>query len=149
VLAFVGVPGPRFSAYPIATHIAEKLHAYTLPRPRPNSRVKDLADIALLARSAPIEATALAAAITATFANRGTHPVPMTFPHPPEGWAPVYARMASEDGLDWAGLAELVEAVTSFVGPVLAGRRGAWDPASWAWSEPEAWLDSNREAVGS
>jgi hypothetical protein len=55
VLAFVGVPRPRFAAYPVPTHIAEKLHAYTLPRPRPNSRVKDLPDIALLAGSAAIE----------------------------------------------------------------------------------------------
>lgn len=32
ILAFVGVPRPRFAAYPVPTHIAEKLHAYTLPR---------------------------------------------------------------------------------------------------------------------
>jgi len=135
VLAFVGVPRPRFLAYPVPTHIAEKLHAYTLPRLRPNSRVKDLPDIALLAGSAAIEATALAAAIEATFANRGTHPVPSTFSDPPEGWAPVYTRMASEEGLDWADLARLVGAVRSFVDPVLAGSRGVWDPASWTWSD--------------
>lgn len=52
-LAFVGVSAPRFRVYPVETHIAEKLHAYTLPRPRPNSRVKDLPDIALLAEAAP------------------------------------------------------------------------------------------------
>ncbi len=39
-LAFVGLSPPRFRVYPVETHIAEKLHAYTLPRP--NSRVKDL-----------------------------------------------------------------------------------------------------------
>ncbi|MDP2304655.1 MAG: nucleotidyl transferase AbiEii/AbiGii toxin family protein [Pseudomonadota bacterium] len=128
-------PRPRFVAYPVLTHIAEKLHAYTLPRPRPNSRVKDLPDIALLAGSAAIEATELVAAIEATFANRGTHPVPSTFSDPPEAWAPVYTRMASEEGLDWADLAQLVGAVPSFVDPVLAGRRGVWDPAKWTWSD--------------
>jgi hypothetical protein len=137
VLAFVGVPRPRFVAYPVSTHIAEKLHAYTLPRPRPNSRVKDLPDIALLARSAAIDATELVAAIEATFANRGTHPVPATFHDPPRGWAPVYSRMASEERLDWADLAKLVSAVRSFLDPVLAGRRGVWNPAEWAWSDPD------------
>ena len=137
VLAFVGVPRPRFVAYPVSTHIAEKLHAYTLPRPRPNSRVKDLPDIALLARSAAIDATELVAAIEATFANRGTHPVPATFHDPPRGWAPVYSRMASEERLDWADLAKLVSAVRSFLDPVLAGRRGVWNPAECAWSDPD------------
>lgn len=51
VLAFIDVLIPRFRAYPITTHIAEKLHTYTLPRPRPDSRVKDLPDIALLAQA--------------------------------------------------------------------------------------------------
>ena len=46
VLGFVGVPPPTLRLYPIETHIAEKLHAYTMPRPRPNSRVKDLPDLA-------------------------------------------------------------------------------------------------------
>ena len=99
--------------------------------------MKDLPDIALLAGSAAIEATELVAAIEATFANRGTHPVPSAFSDPPDGWAPVYTRMASEEGLDWADLTQLIDAVRSFVDPVLAGRRGVWSPAEWRWSEPD------------
>ena len=49
VLAFAGIAPPTLRLYPIETHIAEKLHAYTMPRARPNSRVKDLPDLALLA----------------------------------------------------------------------------------------------------
>ncbi|HEV7504335.1 MAG TPA: nucleotidyl transferase AbiEii/AbiGii toxin family protein [Thermoanaerobaculia bacterium] len=49
VLAFAGIAPPTLRLYPIETHIAEKLHAYTMPRSRPSSRVKDLPDIALLA----------------------------------------------------------------------------------------------------
>lgn len=49
VLAFAGIAPPKLRLYPIETHLAEKLHAYTMPRARPNSRVKDLPDIALLA----------------------------------------------------------------------------------------------------
>jgi hypothetical protein len=61
----------------------------------------------------------------------------------------VYTRMASEEGLDWADLAQLVSAVRSFVDPVLAGRRGVWDPAKWTWSDRDAWPDSNHENIGS
>lgn len=39
VLAFAGIAPPRLRVYPVETHLAEKLHAYTLPRERPNSRV--------------------------------------------------------------------------------------------------------------
>ena len=37
VLAFAGIAPPTLRLYPIETHIAEKLHAYTMPRARPNS----------------------------------------------------------------------------------------------------------------
>src|SRR5262249_20938236 len=48
-LGFAGIPTPELLLIPVETHIAEKLHAYTLPRPSPNSRVRDLPDMALLA----------------------------------------------------------------------------------------------------
>jgi len=39
--------------------VAEKLHAYTLPRSTPNSRVKDLVDLLLLARTGQVRQTQL------------------------------------------------------------------------------------------
>jgi len=39
-LAFAGVQPATLLIYPLETHIAEKLHAYTMPRERPNSRVR-------------------------------------------------------------------------------------------------------------
>jgi hypothetical protein len=39
---FAGIPAPELLLYPVETHVAEKLHAYTLPRPTPSTRVKDL-----------------------------------------------------------------------------------------------------------
>lgn len=63
--------------------------------------------------------------------------MPSTLSDPPEGWAPVYSRMALEEALDWPDLAQLVGAVRSFVDPVLAGGRGAWNPAEWAWSDTD------------
>lgn len=136
-LTFVGLSPPRFRVYPVETHIAEKLHAYTVPRPRPNSRVKDLPDIALLAQASALEASNLAQAIAETFAHRATHPVPSRLSDPPEAWAPVYGRMAEEEKLPWSDLTRLGGAVRAFLDPVLAGAGGTWDPAAWRWREGE------------
>jgi len=52
ILAFIGIERPRFPTVPVAAHVAEKFHAHTLPRPRPNSRVKDLPDLAQVTAAA-------------------------------------------------------------------------------------------------
>jgi len=82
VLAFAGIAPPTLRLYPIETHIAEKLHAYTMPRARPNSRVKDLPDIALLATAQPLDAKRLRAALEQTFTFRRTHSLPVMLPEP-------------------------------------------------------------------
>ena len=133
LLAFLGLPTPVFCAVPVATHVAEKLHAYTLPRPRPNSRVKDLPDIALLATTADLDAAELARAIQETFAHRATHDVPTSLPEPGPAWEPVYARMAAADGLPWKTLTALTAQVRAFLDPVVAGDAGRWDPQTWRW----------------
>jgi len=134
-LDFAGVEPGRFRIYPLETHVAEKLHAYTLPRRRPNSRVKDLPDIALLATARDIDGAALRAAIDRTFEHRATHPVPKSIPDPPTSWAPVYERIAANDGLKWRTLVEVTEAVQSFLDPVLAATPASWRAESWAWFE--------------
>jgi hypothetical protein len=80
---FAGLPPVPLRVYAREVHIAEKLHAFTLPRPRGNSRVKDLPDIALLGTSGAFRSTLLGAAIQATFEHRGTHAVPPSLPAPP------------------------------------------------------------------
>ena len=50
-LEFAGIGAPPFRMIPSEQQFAEKLHAYTLPRSTPNSRVKDLIDLLLLIRS--------------------------------------------------------------------------------------------------
>ena len=134
---FVGVEPGRFRIYPLETHIAEKLHAYTLPRKRPNSRVKDLPDIALLATARDIDGAILRAAIDRTFEHRATHPVPASVPEPATAWVPVYARIAANDGLAWLTLEEVTEAVQAFLDPVLAGELGSWGAEAWAWSSAQ------------
>lgn len=132
-LAFASITPARLRVYPLETHIAEKLHAYTLPRKRPNSRVKDLPDIALLATVREIDGVALRSAIEQTFAHRGTHAVPRTVPDPPAAWVPVYERIASSDGLRWRTLDELAGVVQSFLDPALSGTTASWQPAAQEW----------------
>ena len=134
VLGFAGIEPPTLRLYPLETHIAEKLHAYTLPRKRPNSRVKDLPDIALLAGVRAIEAERLRGALEQTFTSRKTHLLPAALPPPPAAWAAPYARMVEEDELGWADLATLTRAVEAFLNPVLAAKASrAWSPSTWRW----------------
>jgi hypothetical protein len=137
VLAFAGIAPPPLRLYPIETHIAEKLHAYTMPRRRPNSRVKDLPDIALLATARAIDARRLRAALEQTFTFRKTHPLPAVLPDPLSAWATPYAAMAREDQLAWPTLDDVTSAAKAFLDPVLAGDLDAtWGPDTWAWTLP-------------
>jgi len=139
VLAFAGIAPPTLRLYPIETHIAEKLHAYTMPRARPNSRVKDLPDLALLATAQAIDARRLRAALDQTFTFRKTHPLPAQLPAPQPAWVAPYVAMAREDQLDWHTLAEVTAAARAFLDPVLAGDLDAvWSPARWAWANRDA-----------
>jgi hypothetical protein len=133
-LEFAGIAPPRLRVVPIETHIAEKLHAYTMPRNRPNTRVKDLPDLALLGTIRPLEAVRVREAIKRTFGSRAVHPVPARLPPPPEAWAVPYARMAELDELPWRTLAEVEAVARGFLDPLLAGRDGRWDPAPWEWA---------------
>lgn len=134
LFSFIGAEPVRVRAYPAGSHLAEKLHAYTLPRKHPNSRVKDLADIALIATMDGHVAEDLAAAIRETFAFRATHPVPVALPDPPPDWVERYRRMAKDEDLRWRELDQLLVAARAFLDPVLAAASGRWDPERWAWS---------------
>lgn len=135
VLDFVGVPPPKLRIYPVATHIAEKLHAYTMPRVKLNSRVKDLPDIALLASAGPISSGALRTSIERTFEYRGTHSVPEQLPSPPAEWDVAYRRLAQSDELSWLTLEEVTAAVEVFLNPILRNGPSTtkWDVTGWRW----------------
>ncbi len=135
ILAFHGVAPPTLCLYPVETHIAEKLHAYTMPRVRLNTRVKDLPDLALLASVRELGRVRLRAAIEQTFSFRGTHAVPPAVPAPPAAWVAPYEAMAVADELVWPTLSSVHEVVGRFLDPVLAGLGDArWSPAAWVWS---------------
>jgi len=134
LLNFAGIAPPTLRLYPVVSHIAEKLHAFTMPRSRPNTRVRDLPDIALLATTGPIEGAELRLALDKTFGFRGTHSLPETVPAPPAFWEGPYAALATGDELIWGTLAEVTRAVSEFLDPALdSANCGTWEPQDWLW----------------
>ena len=108
-----------------------------MPRTRPNSRVKDLPDLALLASAQAIDAKRLRAALEQTFTFRKTHALPVSVPTPLPAWTKPYAAMAREDGLAWSTLDGVTKAAKVFLDPVLGEPLDAiWEPATWTWRRP-------------
>ncbi|MFA5551427.1 MAG: nucleotidyl transferase AbiEii/AbiGii toxin family protein [Trueperaceae bacterium] len=96
-LSFAGLPALETPAIPLEVHLAEKLHALSLPRPagRLNTRVKDLVDVMLLQRRGLPPKNALRDAAEATFARRATHALPTAIDVPTEAWELEYQRFAT------------------------------------------------------
>ena len=125
LLAFAGIPRTRVPAIPLERQIAEKVHAYT--------RVKDLVDLAHIARMSEMDGTKLCAALRRTFATRGTHELPTELPIPPAEWAVPYRVLAGTLGLP-AELAEAYRIAAALVGPALQGHDlGTWSPGAQRW----------------
>lgn len=114
-MGFAGIPLVPCIAISREQQFAEKLHAYTRPRESPNSRVKDLVDMALLVKMGMLDSPKLKEAIQMTFEQRGTHAIPAVFPDPPESWRQPYAQLAGECGLEWT-----IEDSVKFVAALLA-----------------------------
>jgi hypothetical protein len=112
-LGFAGIAPPDVPMIQRERQFAEKLHAYTLPRTEPNSRVRDLADMVLLIQSCTLESGRVVHALHATFGRRATHSVPDALAPPPEEWAAPFARLAAECSLKLS-LSEAFEIVMGF-----------------------------------
>ncbi len=84
---------------PREVQFAEKLHAYTMPRSVPNSRVRDLMDMVLLIQEGKLSPTKAQAALKAVFARRKIHDVPAVLEPAPDRWGKSFAEMAEECGL--------------------------------------------------
>ncbi|MCM0606602.1 MAG: nucleotidyl transferase AbiEii/AbiGii toxin family protein [Xanthomonadaceae bacterium] len=100
-LEFVGIKSMSYPAIPREQQFAEKIHAYTAPRPegRRNSRTKDLIDMILLIETNTLDPEKLAFAVNATFKRRKTHKFESKLLSPPTFWKEPYAEMAKESGL--------------------------------------------------
>jgi predicted nucleotidyltransferase component of viral defense system len=99
-LGFCGVPSPVFAMISVEQQFAEKLHAYTLPRlERPNTRVKDLVDMVLLAKMRSMDFEVLKEALRLVFKVRQTHSLPRQIDMPPQAWEVPYNELAKECAL--------------------------------------------------
>jgi hypothetical protein len=149
LLGFAGIPPVTVPALPLATQLAEKLHAYTRTYEggRPSTRTKDLVDLALVAALFPLDAHELRTAIDAVFAKRAAHRPPDALPTPTPSWRTAYLRLATtvgiSDDLD-AGHA----AAAAMLDPILGHRvsSGTWDPSDQAWHRVVAPLRSPGQA---
>lgn len=98
-LGFAGIKPPTLSLLSREQQFAEKLHAYTLPnRQTPNSRVKDLVDMAMLIDRGNMDKRRVKESIQATFDQRKTHTPAEKLEPPPDSWRPVFERLAAECG---------------------------------------------------
>ena len=95
-LSFAGIPSRQFPTISKEQQFAEKIHAYTLPRAKPNSRVRDLVDIVPLIKSGRLDANRVREAIRATFDRRRTHVVPAKLSAPPKDWDKPFLALAKE-----------------------------------------------------
>lgn len=99
-LEFAGIDSPSLYMIPGEQQFAEKLHAYTLPRPGAvNSRVRDLVDMVLLIQSGTLRSGVVSNAVQITFQRRKTHDLPKALAQPPAEWLRPFAALAKECGL--------------------------------------------------
>lgn len=129
-----GIPSGSHRVISRPQHLAEKLHAYTKPRPHENSRTRDLPDMALLARHASLDGSLLDV-VKRLFSHRATHDHPRQLPEPPATWAAAYERLTEVDQLPWATLDDLMLELRAFWSPLLDGACDGkrWDPGRRSW----------------
>jgi hypothetical protein len=136
LLDYAGIPHIRVPIYPVTQHLAEKLHAYTLPRTKENTRTKDLVDLLVMTAVETIDGMELIKSVRATFGVRRSHEIPVSLPAPERSWALPFKRLATEaPAAPTTDLDEAFDRVRVFWGPVLEGTvEGVrWDPGSQRW----------------
>lgn len=137
-----GLVAPSFRLYPIVDHVADKLCAtFELfgARSTPSTRVRDLVDLVVIARTESVDASALRCAIEAERSHRGLSPI-VEFSTPP-GWRTGYPKVARGVAhcVDHLNHADAVELVGRFLDPVLSGELtdSVWHPDRLVWdAEP-------------
>jgi hypothetical protein len=137
-----GIGSVRYSAFPIADHVADKvcamleLHPRAAGPARASTRYRDLADLALIAHTQTVAASDLRHSLTSEARRRGLRmPGALAAPGAP-GWRTGYARVARDvPGLPEHDLDAALATVRRFIDPVLDGTAaGDWNPSSVIWS---------------
>jgi len=139
VVERLGFDRKRYPVYPIAQHVAEKVHALTLPRDIDNTRARDLVDLAWFRQNFTFRSGTLIDACRATFDRRATHGWPPDVPVPPPDWRRPYERWRAELDLSDATPQLAAAAVATFLRPVFDGSRGKrWNPEQRRWGAGES-----------
>ena len=140
LLSFAGIAPIRFPVYPLPQQLAEKLHAYTLPRTAENTRVKDLVDLVSIAKSDHVSGPRLLASLRATFAERATHDIPAALSAPPASWDVAFRELSSATGLPVSSIEEGYKVAERFWNPALAGEveGQSWNPDIQRWHNDSA-----------
>lgn len=135
------VPPTRVRLYPVVDHIADKLCAtqstYGTAGDQPSSRVRDLVDLVVFARTQRIDGTELIEAITSEWVHRGLADAPHFAP--PAHWDRLYpaeARRVPACG-DTLTLALATDLVSALLGPAFDRSAAArqWEPATGSWTQ--------------
>ncbi len=98
-LQFCNIVPPLVPTISIEQQFAEKLHAYSLPRKHPNTRVKDLIDLALLLNMKKLNTERVCHCMDQVFRIRRTHAIPTQLSPPPDNWKRPFETMAAECGI--------------------------------------------------
>lgn len=117
-LGFAEIPAAEMRLISKEQQVAEKLHAYTLPRSTPNSRVKDLVDLLLLVRTGEVRQTQLREAVHMTFDRRKMHATPSALVSPPESCERQFRALAIECGIT-SSMEDSFHEVETFLAQVL------------------------------
>jgi hypothetical protein len=99
-LAFAEIAPPSIPIIAREQQFSEKIHAYSLPRSNPNSRVRDLVNLYLLVSFGALDGARCGDALRRTFERRATHEVPNELAPPPLEWEKPFRAMAEECELE-------------------------------------------------
>lgn len=141
VLPLRGIEAPRIRLYPVVDHIADKLCAtqatYGTDSDQPSSRVRDLIDLVVFARSQDIEGGALIRAIRGEWTHRALSGEAVF--SPPPMWERLYPAVARKVPLttDLASFADAVSLVHALLDPALDGSADGrrWVASDLAWRD--------------
>ncbi len=99
-LDFAEIASPSVQMISREQQFAEKIHAYTIPRSNPNSRVRDLVDLYLLVTKGCLEASKCNESLRRSFTRRSTHKIPESLSPPPPDWARPFQTLVQECQLE-------------------------------------------------
>ncbi|GEL45065.1 hypothetical protein CHO01_01810 [Cellulomonas hominis] len=139
VLDLRGLAAPAMRLYPVVDHIADKLCAtqatYGVNGDIPSSRVRDLVDLVVLARSQDVAGSELITAVRGEWEHRGLPGAPVFAP--PASWDRLYPPEARKAPVvaDMTRFEDAAALVGAFLAPVLdgsaVGRRWVASDLSW------------------